>query len=53
VKKLQDSGVECSEMSEEVFTAKGKVVSLPSVVVLFKVLTKRFVKSDASEFKII
>jgi hypothetical protein len=45
VKKLQDSGAECSEMSKKNFTVKSGMVSLASVV------RERFMKADASEFQ--
>jgi hypothetical protein len=40
VKKLQDSGAECSKMSKKMFTVKSEMVA-----------RERFVKSDASEFQ--
>jgi hypothetical protein len=54
VKELLDNGVECSKFGEQMFMTTSEVVSRSFVVIddlLFKMLTKQFVKDGASEFQ--
>jgi hypothetical protein len=51
VQELQDNGVECSKMGEKFSDAEPS--GRPSVVndILFKELTKKFLKGGASQFQ--